>query len=180
MVLAESRYCGISRIQILHVRLQKDGGLRVNKCTVFCRNIQRYWILRRLCRSISGPCAHLTWTFSGSILVLHGLTASSGWPSAGCLEVHKCTVFCRNIQRYWILRRLCRSISCSASAEKERSVPVSTQGHQGREGDDHAAQDRQARRDACPRPPHGATGRQRAAVDESVPDRLAPCRQPSH
>ncbi len=36
-----------------------------------------------------GPCAHLTWTFSGSILVLPGLSASSRWPSAGCLEVKK-------------------------------------------------------------------------------------------
>ena len=66
-----------------------------------------------------GPCAHLTWTFSGSILVLHGLSEPSGWPSAGCLEVNKCTVFCRNIRRnikrYWISRRICRSISCSAS-----------------------------------------------------------------
>src|SRR6266702_3557623 len=66
-----------------------------------------------------GPCAHLTWTFSYSILVLPGLSASSRWPSAGRLGVNKCTVFCRNIQRnihrYWILRRLCRSISCSAS-----------------------------------------------------------------
>src|SRR2546422_5894668 len=34
-----------------------------------------------------GPCAHFTWTFSGSILVFHGLSASSRWPSAGCLEV---------------------------------------------------------------------------------------------
>src|SRR5215831_18743431 len=38
-------------------------------------------------------------------------------PTAGDLSVHKGTVFCRNIrrhiQRYWILRRLCRSISCS-------------------------------------------------------------------
>ena len=65
------------------------------------------------------PCAPLTWILSGSILVLHGLGASSRWPSAGCLDMHKRTVFCRNIQRniqrYWILRRLCRSISCSAS-----------------------------------------------------------------
>ena len=63
-----------------------------------------------------GPCAHLTWTFSGSILVLPGLSAASRWPSAGGLGVHKGTVFCRNIrrniQRYWIWRRLCRSISC--------------------------------------------------------------------
>src|SRR5262249_36010702 len=37
-------------------------------------------------------------------------------PTAGGLSVHKGTVFCRtirrNIQRYWILRRMCRSISC--------------------------------------------------------------------
>ena len=37
-------------------------------------------------------------------------------PTAGGLYVHKGTVCCRNIrrhiQRYWILRRLCRSISC--------------------------------------------------------------------
>src|SRR5712691_4136121 len=66
-----------------------------------------------------GSCAHLTLTFSGSILVLHCLAEPFGWPSAGCLEVHKCTVFCRNIKRnikrYWISRRICRSISCSAS-----------------------------------------------------------------
>src|SRR6516165_8975196 len=47
-------------------------------------------------------------------------------PTAGGLYVHKCTVFCRNIrrniQRYWILRRLCRSISCSASMERTRSA----------------------------------------------------------
>jgi hypothetical protein len=39
-----------------------------------------------------------------------------GIPTAGGLYVHKGTAFCRNIrrniQRYWILRRLCRSISC--------------------------------------------------------------------
>src|SRR5262245_36609156 len=37
-------------------------------------------------------------------------------PPAGGLDVHKGTVCCRNIrrhiQRYWILRRICRSISC--------------------------------------------------------------------
>jgi hypothetical protein len=73
-----------------------------------------------------GPYAHLTWTFSYSILVLPGLSASSRWPSAGCLGVNKCTVFCRNIkrniQRYWISRRLCRSISCSASMARRRSA----------------------------------------------------------
>src|SRR4029450_260391 len=41
-------------------------------------------------------------------------------PTAGGLSVHKGTVFCRHIrrhiQRYWILRRLCRSISCSAAS----------------------------------------------------------------
>src|SRR5262245_43033307 len=39
-------------------------------------------------------------------------------PTAGGLSVHKGTVVCRSIrrhiQRYWIWRRLCRSISCSA------------------------------------------------------------------
>src|SRR5215831_3427954 len=39
-------------------------------------------------------------------------------PTAGGLYVPKGTVFCRNIrrniQRYWILRRMCRSISCWA------------------------------------------------------------------
>ena len=79
-----------------------------------------------------GPCAHLTWTFSGSILVLHGLSTSSGWPSAGCLGVNKCTVFCRNISRniqgYWISRRICRSISCSvarAAGGRRGAVPLS-------------------------------------------------------
>jgi hypothetical protein len=47
-------------------------------------------------------------------------------PTAGGLYVHKGTVFCRNIkrniQRYWILRRLCRSISCSASLDLPRQV----------------------------------------------------------
>src|SRR5215813_4131249 len=41
-------------------------------------------------------------------------------PTAGGLYVHKGSVFCRNIrrniQRYWILRRICRSISCSANS----------------------------------------------------------------
>src|SRR2546429_2173218 len=64
-----------------------------------------------------GPCAYLTLTFSGSILVLHCPSEPSGWPSAGCIEVNKCTVFWRNIKRnikrYWISRRICRSISCS-------------------------------------------------------------------
>src|SRR5262249_12942972 len=62
------------------------------------------------------PCAHLTWTFAYSILGLPGLSASSGGPSGGGLAGHKGTVFCRNIsrniQRYWILRHICRSISC--------------------------------------------------------------------
>src|SRR5262245_47346509 len=40
-----------------------------------------------------GPGAHLTWTFSYSILVLYGLSASSGWPSAGCLGVNKGRTF---------------------------------------------------------------------------------------
>src|SRR5262249_55530209 len=43
-------------------------------------------------------------------------------PTAGGLSVHTGTVFCRNIrrniQRYWILRRICRSLSCSASEER--------------------------------------------------------------
>src|SRR5215467_3459037 len=52
-------------------------------------------------------------------------------PTAGGLHVHKGTVFCRhirrNIQRYWILRRLCRSISCSAASRVRPSIscPVS-------------------------------------------------------
>jgi hypothetical protein len=66
-----------------------------------------------------GSCAHLTWTFAGSILVRHGLAEPSGWPSTGGREVHERPVLCRNIrrniQRYWILRHICRSISCSAS-----------------------------------------------------------------
>src|SRR5712691_10649943 len=72
-----------------------------------------------------GPCAHLTLTFSGSILVLHCLAEPFGWPSAGCLEVHKCTVFCRNIKRnikrYWISRRICRSICCYVA--KQGGIP---------------------------------------------------------
>src|ERR671936_2098316 len=44
-------------------------------------------------------------------------------PTAGGLYVHKGTVFCRtirrHIQRYWILRRLGRSISCSACVPPE-------------------------------------------------------------
>src|SRR5712691_7414013 len=67
-----------------------------------------------------GSCTHLTVTFSCSILVLHGLSEPSGWPTAGRLEVNKCTVFCRNIKRnikrYWISRRICRSISCWVAA----------------------------------------------------------------
>src|SRR5215813_12034448 len=47
-------------------------------------------------------------------------------PTAGGLSVHKGTVFCRNIrrhiQRYWILRRLCRSRSCSARCEESREI----------------------------------------------------------
>src|SRR5207253_10283453 len=66
-----------------------------------------------------GSCTHLTVTFSCSILVLHGLSEPSGWPTAGRLEVDKCTVFCRNIKRnikrYWILRRICRSIRSYAA-----------------------------------------------------------------
>src|SRR5262249_53509261 len=42
----------------------------------------------------------------------------------GCLGVNKRTVFCRNIQRYWILRRICRSIRCPASSEKECADPL--------------------------------------------------------
>src|SRR5262252_7503789 len=45
-------------------------------------------------------------------------------PTAGGLYVHKGTVFCRNIrryiQRYWILRRIYRSISCSAYRQHDR------------------------------------------------------------
>src|SRR6266705_3050461 len=79
-----------------------------------------------------GSCTHLTVTFSCSILVLHGLSEPSGWPTAGRLEVNKCTVFCRNIKRnikrYWISRRICRSISCSvarAAGGRRGIVPTS-------------------------------------------------------
>jgi hypothetical protein len=45
-------------------------------------------------------------------------------PTAGGLSVHKGTVCCRHIrrhiQRYWILRRLCRSRSCSAYRQYDR------------------------------------------------------------
>src|SRR5215831_3621957 len=45
-------------------------------------------------------------------------------PTAGGLSVHKSIVFCRNIrrniQRYGILRRICRSRSCSASKPEDR------------------------------------------------------------
>src|SRR6266705_1182130 len=44
--------------------------------------------------------------------------------TADCLGVNKRTVLCRNIQRYWILRRICRSISCPASSEKGRADPI--------------------------------------------------------
>src|SRR5262245_28757957 len=40
-----------------------------------------------------GPCAHLTGTFVGSILVLHGLAAPSGWPEAGGLRVKSVPYF---------------------------------------------------------------------------------------
>src|SRR5262245_41779219 len=40
--------------------------------------------------------------------------------------MHKRTVFCRNIQRYWILRRICRSISCSASLDQNSNRPYNT------------------------------------------------------
>src|SRR5262249_20660540 len=47
-------------------------------------------------------------------------------PTAGGLYMHKGTVFCRNIrrhiQRYWILRRMCRSLSCSASQGRRSDV----------------------------------------------------------
>ena len=47
-------------------------------------------------------------------------------PTAGGLSVHKGTVCCRHIrrhiQRYWILRRLCRSRSCSACCEESREI----------------------------------------------------------
>src|SRR5215831_11319365 len=79
-----------------------------------------------------GPGAHLTVTFACSILVLHGLSEPSRWLSAGFLKVHKCTVFCRNIkrniQRYWISRRLCRSISCSASRNVHHHAQKDVQG----------------------------------------------------
>src|SRR5262245_39999729 len=42
--------------------------------------------------------------------------------TAGCLGLNKRTVFCRHIQRYGILRRICRSISCSASMESRGSA----------------------------------------------------------
>jgi hypothetical protein len=42
----------------------------------------------------------------------------------GCLGVNKRTVFCRNIPRYWIWRRICRSIRCPASSEKECADPL--------------------------------------------------------
>src|SRR5262249_39478954 len=95
--------------------------------------------------------------------------------TAGGLSVHKGTVFCRNIrrhiQRYWILRRICRSISCSAASDKECSVPRSTQGHQVREGNRHAAQAHQTCGDTCSRHPHGTACSRGAAGDESVSDR---------
>src|SRR5262245_17506933 len=47
-------------------------------------------------------------------------------PTAGGLSVHTGTVCCRNIrrhiQRYWIWRRLCRSLSCSAARGRHVSV----------------------------------------------------------
>src|SRR5215468_7946592 len=47
-------------------------------------------------------------------------------PPAGGLSVHKGTVCCRtirrHIQRYWILRRLCRSLSCPARCEESREI----------------------------------------------------------
>src|SRR5215510_8257868 len=43
-----------------------------------------------------GSCAHLTGTFAGAILVLHGLAAPSGWPEAGGLRV-KSVSYCVGI-----------------------------------------------------------------------------------
>jgi hypothetical protein len=102
------------------LQLREARAVRIEEC-----------VSRRIARARSsncclggGPCIPLPWTFSGSILVLHGLSAPSGGPSAGGLLVNKCTVVCRNIKRnikrYWISRRLCRSISCSASCQRTR------------------------------------------------------------
>jgi hypothetical protein len=52
------------------------------------------------------------------------VSASVRLQPTGCLGVNKRTVFCRNIQRYWILRRICRSIRCPASSEKECADPL--------------------------------------------------------
>src|SRR5215813_11476755 len=42
-----------------------------------------------------------------------------------CRATRLCrSIFCRNIQRYWILRRLCRSISCSAPVSFSHAKPV--------------------------------------------------------
>src|SRR5439155_13365432 len=63
------------------------------------------------------------------------------------------------------------SLNSSAAPEKERSIPMAIQGHHVREGDDLATPYRWARRDAGPRPPHGAARRRGAAGGESVPRR---------
>src|SRR5262245_44411672 len=52
------------------------------------------------------------------------LSASVRLQPTGCLGVNKRTVFCRNIQRYWILRRICCSIRCPASSERECADPL--------------------------------------------------------
>ena len=43
------------------------------------------------------------------------LTPGVWLQTADYLGVNKRIIFCRNIKRYWISRRICRSISCSAS-----------------------------------------------------------------
>jgi hypothetical protein len=67
-----------------------SAGLRPTDKTLFVRLLQIRSVLSLLGR---GPCAHLTWTCSGSILAFHGLSVSSRWPSAGCLVVNKSQYF---------------------------------------------------------------------------------------
>jgi hypothetical protein len=53
------------------------------------------------------------------------LTRGVRLQKAGCPGVNICRNIRRNIQRYWILRRLCRSISCSAAKPSEEKIILS-------------------------------------------------------
>jgi hypothetical protein len=119
-VFAQSEACYAAPCRLVRPESHKDGAVPYK--TVERRVIQRYAVLCGLlwCYMDTGSNCMV----QCGVIRRWAVQLEVRLQTVGCLGVNKRIIFCRNIRRnirrYWILRRICRSISCSAPGIKAR------------------------------------------------------------